>query len=185
MPRYQSKSDSSIQVEAFLMGYHPTPGWYDAIRDYPHWPAEGDWIVKNPNSDGLYVVTMDDFCKRYTLVREGEEKVEKKSLHNTNVDEARQHTSDIQVYGEGNTFALWCKVSSEQQGWMKSTKVANVPGGALVQVTTQQRNPDGSYAVAEALTFVPYVWLDTTQDPPQMVAILDHPTLLGVVQKSE
>jgi hypothetical protein len=27
--------------------------------------------------------------------------------------------------------------------------------GVVVQVTTQQRNPDGSYAVAEALTFVP------------------------------
>ena len=27
--------------------------------------------------------------------------------------------------------------------------------GCLVQVTTQQRNPDGSYALAEAITFVP------------------------------
>ena len=27
----------------------------------------------------------------------------------------------------------------------------------LVQVTTQQRNPDGSYAIAEALTYVPGV----------------------------
>ena len=27
--------------------------------------------------------------------------------------------------------------------------------GCVVQVTTQQRNPDGSYTVAEALTFVP------------------------------
>jgi len=42
---------------------------------------------------------------------------------------------------------------------MKSTKVCNVPGGCIVQVTTQQRNPDGSYAVAEALTFVPEVWM--------------------------
>lgn len=40
---------------------------------------------------------------------------------------------------------------------MKSTKAMEVPGGFLVQVTTQQRNPDGSYAVAEALSFVPRV----------------------------
>jgi len=38
---------------------------------------------------------------------------------------------------------------------MKSTKAMLVPGGTVIQVTTQQRNPDGSYAVAEALTFVP------------------------------
>lgn len=33
-----------------------------------------------------------------------------------------------------------------------------VTSGCVVQVTTQQRNPDGSYVVAdEALTFVPNV----------------------------
>jgi hypothetical protein len=40
---------------------------------------------------------------------------------------------------------------------MKSTKAMQVPNGCVVQVTTQQRNPDGSYALAEALTFVPGV----------------------------
>ena len=40
---------------------------------------------------------------------------------------------------------------------MKSTKAMELPGGCLVQVTTQQRNPDGSYVVAEALEFVPSV----------------------------
>ena len=38
---------------------------------------------------------------------------------------------------------------------MKSTKAMYVDEGCVVQVTTQQRNPDGSYAVAEALTYVP------------------------------
>ncbi|MFA5739425.1 MAG: hypothetical protein WC902_11630 [Bacteroidales bacterium] len=52
-------------------------------------------------------------------------------------------------------FRLLCKASSESEGWMKSTKACEVPGGCIVQVTTQQRNPDGSYAVAEALTYVP------------------------------
>jgi len=31
--------------------------------------------------------------------------------------------------------------------------------GVSVQVTTQQRNPDGSYAVAEALTFAPNAFI--------------------------
>ena len=43
---------------------------------------------------------------------------------------------------------------------MKSTKAMEVSGGCVVQVTTQQRNPDGSYAVAEALTFVPGVKIE-------------------------
>ncbi|MFQ5589577.1 MAG: hypothetical protein ACE5HE_00300 [Phycisphaerae bacterium] len=42
---------------------------------------------------------------------------------------------------------------------MKSTKAMEIPGGCIVQVTTQQRNPDGSYSVAEALTFVPGVYI--------------------------
>jgi hypothetical protein len=42
---------------------------------------------------------------------------------------------------------------------MKSSKAMEVPGGCVVQVTTQQKNEDGSYAVAEALTFVPGVKL--------------------------
>lgn len=40
---------------------------------------------------------------------------------------------------------------------MKSTKAMNVGHGCLVQVTTQQRNVDLTYAVAEALTYVPGV----------------------------
>lgn len=42
---------------------------------------------------------------------------------------AKSNISDLQVYGDGDTFALLCKASSQEQGWMKSTKVANVPGG--------------------------------------------------------
>ena len=82
-----------------------------------------------------------------------------------------RETKDIKVYGNGDTFALLCKASSAAEGWMKSTKVCNVPGGAIVQVTTQQRNPDGSYSVAEALTFVPGVHIDTGQEPRRLVAI--------------
>lgn len=80
-----------------------------------------------------------------------------KTLHNSDVSGARQNVKDITVVGNGDMFRLLCKASSQNEGWMKSTKACQVPGGCIVQVTTQQRNPDGSYAVAEALTFVPGV----------------------------
>lgn len=80
-----------------------------------------------------------------------------KTLHNSDVSGARQNVKDIKVVGNGDMFRLLCKASSENEGWMKSTKACEVPGGCIVQVTTQQRNLDGSYAVAEALSFVPGV----------------------------
>ena len=59
--------------------------------------------------------------------------------------------------GNGDMFRLLCKASSENEGWMKSTKAMELPTGCVVQVTTQQRNPDGSYSIAEAITFVPHM----------------------------
>jgi len=79
-----------------------------------------------------------------------------KTLHNSTLSGARQNVRDIKVVGNGDTFRLICKASSEEEGWMKSTKACEITGvGCIVQVTTQQRNKDGSYVVAEALTFVP------------------------------
>jgi hypothetical protein len=92
-----------------------------------------------------------------------------KMLDISEVKGAKANISDLKVYGDGDTFALLCKASSQEQGWMKSTKVCNVYGGCIVQVTTQQRNPDGSYAVAEALTYVPGIMLDKTSEPRQLV----------------
>ena len=81
-----------------------------------------------------------------------------KTLHNSTISGARQNVKDIKVVGNGDMFRLLCKASSQEEGWMKSTKAMEVPGrGCVVQVTTQQRNLDGTYAVAEALTFVPDV----------------------------
>ena len=81
-----------------------------------------------------------------------------KTLHNSDVSGARVNVKDIKVVGNGDLFQLLCKASSENEGWMKSSKAMEIYGaGCLVQVTTQQRNPDGSYAVAEAITFVPGV----------------------------
>ena len=97
--------------------------------------------------------------------------MEGKTLDITEVKQAKESISDIKVYGNGDTFALLCKASSDKQGWMKSTKVCNVDGGCIVQVSTQQRNPDMSYSVAEAVTFVPMVHMDTTSKPRKFVSI--------------
>ncbi len=83
--------------------------------------------------------------------------MENKTLDNTNIEDAKKKVSDIKVFGIGDLFELICKASSESQGWMKSTKAMNTGNGCVIQVTTQQKNADGSYAVAEALTFVPDV----------------------------
>ena len=83
-----------------------------------------------------------------------------KTLHNSDISGAKKNVPDIIVYGNGDLFKLLSKASSQREGWMKSTKAIEIPHvGCLVQVTTQQRNPDGSYAVAEALQFVPGVVL--------------------------
>lgn len=89
-----------------------------------------------------------------------------KTLGNTDVNGAHKNVPDIQVFGNGDMFQLLCKASSQAEGWMKSTKAMEIPEvGCVVQVTTQQRNPDGSYAVAEALTFVPGVEVKVDVDP--------------------
>ena len=80
-----------------------------------------------------------------------------KTLHNSDVSDARKNVPDIKVVGNGDMFRLLCKASSQAEGWMKSTKAMEVVGGCVVQVTTQQENIDGTYSVAEALTYVPGV----------------------------
>lgn len=83
-----------------------------------------------------------------------------KTLHNSDASGTSENVPDVQFFSalEGDDWKLLCKASSQAQGWMKSTKAMEIDGvGALVQVTTQQRNPDGSYSVSEAVTFVPKV----------------------------
>lgn len=79
-----------------------------------------------------------------------------KTFSNTDAAGASKAVPDIKFFGNGDLFKLIAKASSEREGWMKSTKAVEVPGvGVVVQVTTQQKGLDGTYAVAEALTFVP------------------------------
>ena len=86
-----------------------------------------------------------------------------KSLGNTDQNTCRSNVSDVVMFGE-DLFKLLSKASSQEEGWMKSTKAMNTHNGVVVQVTTQQINPDGSYSVAEALTFVPDVVIKEDKD---------------------
>lgn len=101
-----------------------------------------------------------------------------KTLDNSDVDGARKQVKDLKVFGDGDTFKLICKASSEAEGWMKSTKACEIPGlGCIVQVTTQQTTwdmekdmPKGN-AVAEALCWVPGATISEKWDPEKNVCI--------------
>ena len=87
-----------------------------------------------------------------------------KTLHNSDFSGAKKNVPDIKKFGDPDAFQLICKASSEKEGWMKSTKAMALTEGCLVQVSTQQRNPDGSYAVAEAFAYVPVVAIREDDD---------------------
>ncbi len=88
-----------------------------------------------------------------------------KDLGITDIRGAHKNIDDLQVFGNGDSFQLICKASSEAAGWMKSTKALEIPGlGVVIQVTTQQ----GSN-VAEALVFVPGAYVELDVENEQVV----------------
>lgn len=97
---------------------------------------------------------------------------EPKTLGNSDASGTSVNVPDVVFVGNGDTFQLICKASSQSEGWMKSTKAMQIDGiGCVVQVTTQQRNPDGTYVCAEAITFVPGVKVIQAKAGRQLVAI--------------
>jgi hypothetical protein len=90
--------------------------------------------------------------------------MKQKTLHNTTANGATKNVRDIVFWGDGDTFKLICKASSEEEGWMKSTKAMQVGNSVVIQVTTQQRNPDGSYSISDALTTVPNCCIKETKN---------------------
>jgi len=93
-----------------------------------------------------------------------------KTLSNMDQASASAAVPDLQVIGDGDIFQVLSKAWSQEEGWMKSTKAMEIKGlGCVIQVTTQQRNPDGSHSVSEALAWVPGVHLDFSQSPPTLL----------------
>ena len=82
------------------------------------------------------------------------EKQQEKSLNCTDTDTAHNYAPDMETFGD-DSWKLICKASSQKQGWMKTTKAMDVNGSSvIVQTETQQRNPDGSWALSQAVVFV-------------------------------
>lgn len=101
-----------------------------------------------------------------------------KTMNNTNPDDAKKNVPDIKVFGDPGAWVLICKASSEKEGWMKSTKAMLVPWtGCFVQVTTQQKNPDGSWSIGEAVTFVPGVKISNDEKGFRKLVGFDAPTV--------
>ena len=64
-----------------------------------------------------------------------------KTLSNTDSSKVQDNVRDVQFWGDPDLWQLICKASSEEEGWMKSTKAMDLGSGTVIQVTTQQRNP--------------------------------------------
>ena len=99
----------------------------------------------------------------------------------TDTKGARANISDLEVFGNSDTFVLICKASSKSQGWLKSTKAMEIPDvGCVVQVTTQQGDN-----VAEALTFVPGVTIKVNcVTGARELRRITHPTLNKPINNS-
>ena len=115
----------------------------------------GDYLAQDGHG-GFYPISAEFHAENYEEVTPG---IVPKTLHNSDVSGARKNVPDIEVVGDGDLFRLLAKASSESEGWMKSTKAMVTPHGCVIQVTTQQKNLDGTYSLAEALTYVPGVKL--------------------------
>ena len=95
-----------------------------------------------------------------------------KTFGNTTFSGAEKNVEDIQKFGDADSFKLICKAWSQKEGWMKSTKALEVKNaGCFLQVTTQQKNDDGSYSVAEAVTWAPGIKIVGEGDQRRLVGI--------------
>ena len=128
------------QINTDTYRIHQIEGYHDMTRD--------DMLIIGVKGEA-YPCKKDIFEMTYVkdLALQSQ-----KSLHNTCSNGATKNVKDIVFWGNGDTFQLISKASSEAEGWMKSTKAMKCGKDVVIQVTTQQKNPDGSYSVAEALT---------------------------------
>ncbi|MDD5359501.1 MAG: hypothetical protein PHI02_04445 [Sulfurovaceae bacterium] len=135
-------------------------------------PKLGDMIARNPeNHNDMWLVAKEYFDKNFEELSFDKSADDvstprqiEKTLGNTCANGATKNVKDIVFWGDGDLFKLISKASSENEGWMKSTKAMQCGDDVVVQVTTQQRNPDGSYVVAEALTTVQNACIEEKED---------------------
>lgn len=111
------------------------------------WSDEGDENTGTDEVSAPSVPTVDT-----TSVETAPAPVKAKDLTVTTPEEAK--AAGTVTTGLADKWLCVAKAVNEAEGWMKSTKAMQVgAGGCLIQVTTQQRNADGSWAIAEAVCF--------------------------------
>ena len=149
----QWTGSNRVEIEEFLDGNEngefKGDGLFISTLEGTMRASKDDYIIQGVNGE-FYPCKPDIFAKTYNVATESVEK----SLHNTTANGAKKNVKDIVFWGDGDSFKLISKASSEAEGWMKSTKGMQAGKDVVVQVTTQQRNIDGSYSLAEALTTV-------------------------------
>jgi hypothetical protein len=69
------------------------------------------------------------------------------------VTETKDLGDKVETFGQPDRFQLLFKAKGGN--WKKSTKAMEAPEGCILQVSTEQMNIDGTWAVAEAVTYVP------------------------------
>ena len=52
--------------------------------------------------------------------------MKEKTLHNSDISGCKENVPDVKTFGDGDLFRLVSKASSDNEGWMKSTKAADV-----------------------------------------------------------
>ena len=63
--------------------------------------------------------------------------------------------SDVKFWGDSELFKLISKSSSISEGWVRMVKAMQAGKNIMLSTSTQQRNPDGTYVVSEALSLIP------------------------------
>jgi hypothetical protein len=117
--------------------------------------GQSTYVDPSKKSQKLAKTMIDSFGVT-TQPTNGVKPVVAKSLGTSDQNKCQKVVPDVKMFGD-DLFKLLSKASSDSEGWMKSTKALDTGRGCLVQVTTQQLNVDGTYSLAEALTFVPGV----------------------------
>jgi len=157
----EQKLTEQERYKLALDGKDPMPEAKGAKRMVPRsnpsrQPNEGVDTMPDPN----YQESEDGIPLRHDekVAGPSQKSGQGKSFHNSDVNTTTSNVPDVQFFGDGDTFKLLCKASSESEGWMKSTKAMEIVGvGCVVQVTTQQHGN-----VAEAVVFIPDVEIRTT-----------------------
>ena len=60
--------------------------------------------------------------------------------------------SDVKFWGDPELFKLISRSSSISEGWVRMVKAMQAGPNVMILTSTQQRNPDGTYVVSEALS---------------------------------